>query len=148
MGSTTPLSNFSLRKCSAAVETHPANKLRHAKLVLQVQHLTVCWRESEIMVISGAFCSKSLDKNTVLGLNTKFCFMNTLITTDTVSEHFYFWTSSSQWIIHLLTYCWLLHRVWKQDGWIFSTSYVIVYFSAILYISRRSFSRFFWRKPL
>lgn len=108
-----------------------------------------CWSKSDVMVMSGTFCSQSLDKNTVLGLNIKFCFMNTLITNNWFGlRAFLFFSSSSQWIIDLLAYYWLFHCVWKQDGWIFSNSIVISYSSIVLYLSRRNFSHFTWRKPV
>lgn len=143
MESTTPLSCFSLRKgrggC-AGMEIQSANKLWAMQNLCS--KCNFLWHAGGKMMLwwcQGLYAYK----NTVLELNTKFCFMNTLIRNN--------WFRLRAFLLFffiLPVNYWLFHCVWKQDGWIFSKSIVISYSSVILYLSRRNFSHFSWRKPV
>lgn len=101
--------------------------------------LEASWRENDVTVVAaGKFRSHYVDKNTVLWLNTKFCFTDTLIARNWFRLWvFLFFNSSSRWTIDLLK---LFHCVCKQVGWIFSKSIIMSYSSFILCIARRNFS--------
>lgn len=101
MKSTTPLSHFSLSKGRGGNGNPPSQQtVSHARLVLEVQLLAAYLRENDVMVRSGTFSSQSLDKNTILGLNTKFFFMNNITGSGSKCLYFFFLHSLFELLTH------------------------------------------------
>lgn len=121
--------------------------MSHAKLVLQVQLLAAYLRENDVMVCLGTFCSQSLDKNTVLGLNTKFSFLNNI--TGSGSKCFYlvfFLVSVTYWLIYLL----LTFPLCMETRWIgiFQKLCYQLFQGYFVSLKKGFFSHFSWWKPI
>lgn len=123
--SSTPLSHFSLGKgrgggCDG-MEIQLANKLWNAVGAKQswsskCDFLQNIWRKMKLWWGQGHSAVQSLDKNTILGLNTKFSFMNYKITVSG-SKGFYFFFLCSELLTHLLVIDFSIVCGNKMDGY-------------------------------